>query len=561
MYVGMRHRGRRRARGAKPAGSVLLETLLALVILCVAGLAVIALLQRALIATFKAREEMTCSRLADSGINRLKNMDFYNVFPADSARADYGGLHPSYPYMAVLDGIKAMLASAKFDRFTTSVVYMRRDSSDANHNGMTDDLIAFQDDGHGCDVNAPSLCFYDQNGDGDFYETFSSGTRLVSETPDTHLKQVTLSVYRRNRLVCSRTSLLSLEQFSGQIDPDSEALLSLLVSTPSNGAYLYSTDSPGLAGAQALPISSAYPVSVARLEADGSRALALAGQTEPLASVTFSVNGGAILAAVPADVTGAFGDAPAAVTAALVEGENILQAQAVKGSLTSPLAQQQVLLDLAAPSISAPTPVGAAATYAPYVAATLLDPGVSTTTTSGVCPDVTVMELDGSTVPFRYDAVSGLAVALDSSTGSAPVLSSGTHTAYVETGDYAGYKTTATWTFTVAVPDVDNSAPSVSNKSPIGTASSSLPAISVRVFDNQSGIVPSSIVLTFDGATVVDASSVGAAYDPATGTVSWTPPAPLAAGSFHTVGIAVSHWASSPADKVTATDSWGFSVP
>ncbi len=541
---------------------MLLETVLALVILSVAGLAVIAMLQKAEVASFKARDQLTCGRLADASMTRLKNMDFYDVFAVDSSSPSYGGLHSTYPYFAVLDGIKSMLAQARYDRFTTSLVFLRRDTTDSNHNGMTDDLVPFQDNGHGCDVYEPNICFYDHNGDGDYFETYSSGTRTVSELPDTHIKQVTLSIYRRGALVCSRTERLSLEQFTGAINPDSEDMLSLLISTPANDAQLFSLASPGLAAAQSLPIANAYPATAIRLEADGLSALTISGQTEPLATVNFSLNGGATLESAMADSSGDFSLPATAVTAALSEGFNTITAQAVKNGLTSPIAAQQVLLDLNPPSISGQTPSGTVDTLSPYIAATLTDTGASTATASGICPDVISMTINGSSVAYTYDSTTGIVVAVDSTTGASLILSTGVYTAHVETGDYAGYKSSSSWTFIVSVPLTDNSAPSISNKSPIGgSASSDLPVVSVRVFDNQSGIDPLSIVMTFDGATVVSSSNIGTSYDPASGTVSWTPPSPLASGSYHTVTIAASHWATSPTTAITSTDSWGFTAP
>ena len=92
-------------------------------------------------------------------------------------------------------------------------------------------------------------------------------------------------------------------------------------------------------------------------------------------------------------------------------------------------------------------------------------------------------------------------------------------------------------------------------------AGSQLPVISVRVFDNQSGIVPSSIQMLIDGAVVVDASNLAGAYDSSNGTVSFTPSASYASGSNHTVQITASHFAANPPGAVTSVDTWNFTVP
>ncbi|HBL16698.1 MAG TPA: hypothetical protein DD417_08070 [Elusimicrobia bacterium] len=107
----------------------------------------------------------------------------------------------------------------------------------------------------------------------------------------------------------------------------------------------------------------------------------------------------------------------------------------------------------------------------------------------------------------------------------------------------------------------DHSAPAIAEKSPIGMADSQLPEISVRVFDNQSGVIPASIRMTLDGEVVVDAANIGSHYDASDGTVSYTPPTAFEAGSVHLVSIQADHFATNPADKVTSADTWGFSVP
>lgn len=364
-------------------------------------------------------------------------------------------------------------------------------------------------------------------------------------------------MYRQGRLVCGTTELISLEQFTGQNAPDSEAVLVLEISTPSNNSYAYQMTTPAQIAARNLVISNSYPAGLAQYEADAGSPLPLSGQTDPLAAVNFYVGGSGVLASATADVIGGFSGAPAAVTAALVEGQNVVRGQATKSTFTSPWANRTVLLDVDPPIVTAMAPAGTVPTYQPYVAATLFDPVTSTSAVaSGICPSVIAMKVNGVSVPFSYNASSGTVVWISSVTQSPPVIASGTYTATVEAGDYAGYKTSATWTFTVNVPSVDASAPSIANKSPIGaSAGSDLPVISVRVFDNQSGIDPASVAMTLDGAPVA------ASYDPNTGTVSYLPSSPFAAGSTHNVTISANHWATSPANKVNSTDSWSFTVP
>jgi hypothetical protein len=551
----MKTRGARRRR----KGSTLLETVLAVLIMTTVGLALLAMVQRALAVSLKAREQMSCSRMAQTGFARVKNLDFYCLFAADSSQANYG-LWAAYPYRAVLDGLRATLAASRFDRFRVRVTFMRRDISDSNGDGRTSDLIPFMDNnGDGIDDFDANIRFFDQNGDGDFYDTYVSGGRTVAEQPDTHIKKVTFDVFRRGRLACSQTELVSLEGFSGDVNPSSEASLVLLVSTPANNAFLYALDTTGRINAWNLPIAKAYPADILRYRADFLSPLLVSGETDPLAAVNLYVNAGAVLASPAADMSGAFSAAPAAVTAALVEGADALRAQAVKDGYTSPLAQRTGILDLKAPVSTVTTPGGTVPTRSPYVSALLRDPGISTNVTSGICPEVITLRINGAEVNHSYSQ--GVAVWIDSTTGAVPVVSTGAYTAVVEFGDYAGYKSSAVWTFTVEVPDTDHSAPAIAQKSPIGMASSALPEISVKVFDNQSGIIPSSIVLKLDGATVVDSSNIGSHYDAGSDLVFYTPGGTFASGSSHTLEVAASHWANDPIDKVTHTEAWSFTVP
>lgn len=540
-------------------GSVLLETVLAVLIMTVVGVSLIAMIERATVASLKARQKSTCERMVQTGFARLKNIDFYHVFDADSSQANYG-LQAAYPYKGVLDGLGSTLNASRFDRFRIRVVFMRRDASDANANGSTSELVEFADaNADLADDFDSNIRFFDQNGDGDFFDTYLAGGRTVAEQPDTHIKRVRFEVYRRGELACGQSELVSLEQFTGDPNPSSEAALALLISTPVNAGYSYSLGTASQAGAWNLAISKAYPADGARYRADAASPLAVAGQTDPLADVNLYVGASGVLASAAADGLGSFAAAPAAVTAAMVEGANVIRFQAAKDGYTSPVAERSILHDLNPPSASAATPTGVQGTRSPYVSIALADAGLATTAVSGICPDVISLRANGADASYSF--ASGMLVWIDSATGTVPVLAPGAYAMVAEAGDYAGYKTSATWSFTVAVPAVDNSAPAVSNKSPIGMAGSVLPELSVRVFDNQSGIIPASIVLRLDGAVIVDSSNIGSHYDAGTGDVRYVPGAPFESGSGHTLEIAASHWAGDPLDKITSTESWFFTVP
>lgn len=566
----MTRRARRRTSGRGGArlgtrGATLLETVLAIAIMATAGLAIVAMLQKAAIVSLQAREKVTCSRLAQTGMARLKNIDYYSLFAVDSATtsANYG-LHAAYPYLGVLNGIKTSLSASKFDRYRVEVAFMRRDTTDALGTGSTSNLIAFKNNGAGVDQYDPNIKYFDQNGDGDYYETYVQGGRTIAEQPDTHLKKVTFRVYRRGREACSATELISLEQFTGVANPDSESALTLEISTPSNNAYAYRLQTAAQISARALALTNAYPADVDQYRADAASPLPLSGLTEPLATVNVYVGGSGVLASASADVFGSFAAAPAAVTAALAEGQNLVSGRASKATFNSPIAERSVILDVAPPAVSGFLPAAGATanTYQPYVAATIADAAVSSAAAaSGVCPSVLAMKVNGSTVNFVYNPAAGTVVWTDAATQSSPMVSTGTYVVSVEGGDFAGYKTSATWSFDVSVPATDNSAPAIANKSPIGMAGSDLPVISVRVFDNQSGVIPTSIVMTLDGVTVVNSANFGQYYDPSTGNVTFTPSSAFAPGSGHFVSISANHGATSPADKINSYDSWGFVVP
>lgn len=552
----------RRSLGRR--GSTLLETLLAVVILTVAGLSIVAMLQNALVANLKTRERVSCERAAQAGLARLKNVNFYRLHAVDSATttANYG-LYAGYAHLAALDGIRGSLASSRFTRFKVEVTFMRRDASDALGTGNVNNLIPFTDaDLDSIDDYDPNIRWLDQNADGDTFDTYVSGGRTIAEEPDTHLKEVTFRVYKGSREVCAKSELISLEQFTGVTNPDSESALTLEISTPSNNAYAYAAQSAGQAASRALAIFNAYPAEVVQLRADAASPLTVSGKSEPLGSIGLYVGASGELATVGVDALGEFAGAPAAVTAALVEGQNTLRGRATKAGFSSPWGERDLILDLRAPSVTGAAPTGTTGSPSPYVAAVIADTStLAGAVASGICPQVTGMKVNGSTVAFAYDAATGRVSWIDAATQAPPVLADGVYAVVVEAGDYAGYKSTAGWSFTVAVPVTDHSKPVISQNSPIAMAGSDLPVISAKIQDNQSGIVLASIVMKLDGVTVVDASNVGAHWDPSTDTLSYTPSAPFAPSSWHTVEVTVSHGAADPADKVSDTGTWGFLVP
>ncbi len=542
-------------------GFTLVELLLAIAGLVIISASTISLLNRGMVASMRAKETITGNRYMQLIFSRLKNMDYFQLFAVDSRQANFG-LQSSHPYKAIFQEINDIIRSSKFDYYTIEIVFMRRDSSDANGNSLTSDLISFTDTNVDLrDDYDPSIRYFDQNGDGDYYDTYVAGGRKIAEQPDTHMKQVTVKLYKQNRVIAQQTQLISLEQFSGVESPSSEATLKILVSAPTNASYLYALNSSARISAFNLVITKSYPSAIIQYRADSTVPLRIAGETDPLATVRFYVNNSGELANTAADMIGNFDSSPLAVTTNLPEGSNQLRVLATKGNYTSALAPRDIVLDLNPPQVSSQTPSGTVSTLSPYVSATLSETPInSTVAVSGIVPDVITLKINDQIVNHTYNSTSQTVIWVDSMTGLSPVVSTGSYTARVEAGDSAGYKVIDTWNFTLDINDPDNSAPSIAQKSPNGTTHSLLPEISVKVFDNQSGIVPTSIVLKVDGSVVVSSSNISSYYYPANDFVRYATTAPFVNGTSHSVDITASHWANSPSDQRTSSDTWSFTV-
>jgi len=370
-----------------------------------------------------------------------------------------------------------------------------------------------------------------------------------------------VTLYKREMVVAQSARLISLEEFSGIESPASGATLSLFVRQPANATYVYNLDTTERENAFNLVIDKSYPEAVVAYRADFNYPLRLWGETDPQATVHFFVNDTiSELDSVQADINGDFDFQSYSVTSELVEGRNTVWAKATKEGNVSPYSPREVILDLNPPQISDTQPTGTVNDRTPRVSAIVSDSGISTDTVSGVCAEVITMKVNGETVEHEYNDETGEVIWIDTVTMSYPVLDVGTYTVVLQAGDNAYYKVSATWDFTVSISDPDNSPPSISQKTPSGSTSSTMPEIGCRVFDNQSGINPSSIVMKVDGEVVVDSSNVFSHYNSSTGEISWTPDSPYENGTQHTVEISVSHWAENPPDRVTKADSWSFFI-
>ena len=152
---------------------------------------------------------MSAGRLAQMIFAKLKSIDFYFLFNYDSSLTNYGlsgtygpvtSQSATYPYIVVLNQVKSVVTTAGFDKVTIENIFMRRDMSDVNANNLTSDLVNFIDNNSdGKDDYLPSVLYYDKNSDSDYYDSYVSTVtnRKMSEQPDTHLKYVTLKLYKK----------------------------------------------------------------------------------------------------------------------------------------------------------------------------------------------------------------------------------------------------------------------------------------------------------------------------------------------------------------------------
>jgi len=548
--------------------------MMAVFVLSILSLSIAYMSQYMAVVSVKTLENTYSTRLAEMTFSKLKTVEYYYLFDCDSSLPNFGlsgtfgpvTLQKTvYPYLGVLRSIDAMTKKYKIDRWTVSIAYKLRDTSDLNNNGLTGDLRDFTDaNGDLRDDYDPSIRYYKANADADYYDTYTSTSlnKTVSELPDTNLKEVTLKFYKKGHVIHTQQELISLEMLSGIESKSSGAELKLFITQPANNTYLYDLMLPARANAFAQGITKTYPAEVIAYRADAGSPLRLWGETVALATVKFYRNLiGAVLDTRTADSAGGFDFQSPGVTGALTEGENTIYAQATKDTFFSPYSPRKVVLDLNPPTVTAPVPSGTVNDLMPYVGAVLSDTILSTGIASGLCDQVTNMKVNGSTVNFAYDPVTGEIKWVDPVTDLPVKLVSGSaYTVAAEGGDRAYYKVVSTWTFSVSVPATDNSAPSIANKVPSGFTAEAMPEIGCKIFDNQSGINVNSIVMKLDGVVVVSSANIAACWDAKNQRVFYRSAVPFENASSHTVQISADHWSNDPADKKNTTDTWDFNV-
>jgi hypothetical protein len=447
-----------------------------------------------------------------------------------------------------------------------------------------------------CDKYDGNVCWMNPNSDTHYpYGTYADATtgNTASEVPNTHLKMVTVNIYNiHNQLACTRTELISLEQFTGNPNVDSEAYLTITVTTPTNGGYIYADTTTVQIASRGLVFYSSYTTAAAasQYRGDSASALSIGGTADPSDTIDIDVgNFGTVVDDLTANFSGNFSGQSSLVTNKLVEGVNTLNFRAINGTYTSPWSSMQMIYDIKPPTSSSATPtstsgvvqygksgtVSGLKTLSPYISLTLSDPGYSTTTTSGIDSAVTTMYYStyaptGSQSVFTigsrvgswvynsatgvvYISTNGLPVTISSSDVNGNPI---TYNVGVQYGDYAGYKSTTAWTFTLA-PVINTSTPIVTIIAPVNGATGvgTTPLIEAQVYDGNSDINPWTISLSITQLGTVCSNALGnlgSCYNPTTGYVSYTPTTPLV--GTQSVTLNVKNWAGT----LNAVQTWQF---
>lgn len=562
---------------AHSKGVGLIELMIAIAILGIIVVTLAEVLEFTAITSTKSREQTYAANISQRFFTRLNNIPYPYIFSCDSSSPSYrltGTFGPvtnqvtPYPYMAVFRELDSLLRANKFDRFTVDVKFMIRDLGDLDSDGQTTDLRYFTDaNGDNIDDYDSGLLYFNQNGDGDFLDTY--GTPETTEEPHTRLKEVTLKIYKKGQVVFQDVQLVSWEKFTGVEGKAAGATLSLVISTPSENSYVYSLGSTAQQDSYSLVLQKPHSSEVVVQRADASVPLRIVGETTPNATLSWKLKTSTdpTIDTCVADVLGSFNCSVSNITNSLDEGTNKLFGQATKDVYYSPWNSVTFIREISVPTIQSQTPSGTVKNKQPLVRAMIADqPVTAGRTVSDIDASVITLFCGTQTVNYQYDLLTDYVTWLDSTTNLPPILSTGSYTMVLEGGDNAKYNARSTWTFTVDIDFTDHSEPSVSNKVPSGWATSNPPPISCRVFDNQSGIDINSIVMSLDDAVVISSvtGNLLSSYAPLTqqdgGTVSYTPSSSLSSGQ-HKVVIQANHWATNPLDRITKIETWYFDVP
>jgi hypothetical protein len=571
-----------------------------MVLFMIVSLSIVQIVNYSTVSIQRARQRTLGARFAQRAFALYDNVPYLYLFAVDSSSSSYGlqgtfghvsAQVNAYPYLAVLDDLKKLAIQHGFTRYTIEVKFYLRDSSDIDGDGETGDIRPFTDNNHDkIDDYDPNIKYLDQNSDGDYNDFY--GAPEITEQPDTHLKKITLKVYRGKKFIYQQSRLISLEKLSGTEFSDSSSIYRLVITSPAqntpapddtedivrSSAYRYVTAAQ--IASFNLHLTAGYPTWIRSIRADSSSAIRITGYTDPVATVSFMMNcsTNSVIATCTADIWGNFNLTSVPITDALVEGRNRICGIASKDGKYSPYAVRDFIYDINPPKLRSITPnTSVVHTLQPFVSAIIGDtPVTSGKEVSGVCQHpVYLTENHGfgdTQVAEDWDYFSSTQACVSWLNPSSylPVkLTNGfTYVMKLEAGDYAQYKATATWTFACVVPSTDTTPVSIDQLSPPAgtTAADNPPDISCRIFDNESGVDYNSINMYLDGTKILDHTNLSEHYTVLMGTfvgagIFLSPDSPLSTGIAHTVIVNARHFAGSPYDKISSTATWSFYVP
>lgn len=245
----------------------LVEILIAFTIVTLTLLGLSLALTKTTKAVFSSKQEAVASRLAQLIHAKLLQMDFDQIFPVDSNNknptrtpsplyydpqtnpveynfwAPWTSVVMTTRTLTILGQIEQEVRSAGFTRFSITVRYMRRDSSDVDNQQNVSDITFFAryygsslnqvftvtPSINAPDNNDPNIAFRDRNGDSDFWDVVGG----LPETPHTDMKLLTITIYNANRVIAIKHGdLITRQQFSGRAGTTTESPLKLIWKIP-----------------------------------------------------------------------------------------------------------------------------------------------------------------------------------------------------------------------------------------------------------------------------------------------------------------------------------------
>lgn len=616
-------------RGDK--GISLVEVAIAAAVLSIIVLVSAKMLTSFYSASLRARQEIRGNRLVKDIKGKLDAMPFEFVFPMDSSLPQWGlpASHANFITSTTMNSILQDARNMGFSRVVTEVVFMRRDTSNILGQG-TSALIPFTDNnGDLIDDYDPNIRFTDRlrphptglrvfrdlNGDGfddsigdsccisdgDFFDVFefygvNGEERMVTEMPETNLRQVTVSLYTNDRPgtpLVRQDFLISKEKISGNSGSSGESDLKIDVTVPAQPRVFYRYLTGPQQNAQNRAASLIRPYTTQAYRADSSVPFQLGGVTSPqsfvLVSTVTTLNEttpSSLRDVGNSDVAGNFLFNSPKATSGLVEGLNVIKHFSLKQVVVlgqniltrSPLGQIRVILDTRPPKfppLERQPNNNNVKTLSPVVRAVLIDDTSSTTTVSGIDPSVITMKIKPQGNPWM--TIDSLDMTYDPATGRVrwwnranrlppTLVDNKRYDVEIEGGDLAHYAVDTDWDFRINIDPTDFSPPVVSGRFPanLTTAASNPTPIRCTILDPHSGVDYSSVVLTVQGIDMISSvvtPLMGDFIDAETGVVT-LPSYSCVSGATVNVQVTATHWGVvGVAANDTVINAWSFQCP